>query len=183
VRNPFLTPVKPPLRCLASALLVCAALAAHADEAADIARLRTAGDFSAALQRTETALLAQPRDAALRFTKGVLLADLGRVDDAMAMFGQLVEDHPELAEPYNNLAALHAGRGEIDAARLSLEQAIRARPDYSVAHENLGDTYLMLAARAYSEAARLDTENRSAPVKLQLVRNLLQAPAGANRKP
>jgi Flp pilus assembly protein TadD len=174
--------VKPPLRRLACAALLGVALATQADNAADVARLRSAGDFSAALTLVDRSLAARPRDSALRFAKGVLLADLGQVDDAMAMFRDLIEEYPELAEPYNNLGALHAARGEIDNARLALEQAIRARPDYPVAHENLGDTYVMLASRAYAEAVRLDGTNRSAPIKLQLVRKLLE-PSGGGGKP
>jgi Flp pilus assembly protein TadD len=170
-------------RRLASLLLLCTALAARADDLADILRLQSAGNAAAALPLAERALAAKPRDAQLRFVRGVLLADLGRADEAMAVFRQLVEDYPELAEPYNNLAALHAARGDLDSARAALEQALRARPGYATAHENLGDTYAMLAARAYAEAARLDVDNRSAPAKLQLVRGLLQSAAAAASRP
>jgi Flp pilus assembly protein TadD len=170
--------VRMPLpRRIAGVLLALAALAASADELADIRRLQDAGDRAGALALAERALAAHPEDTRLRFARAVILAEAGRSDEAIAALRALNQEHPELAEPYNNLAALLAERGEVEAARTALENAIRARPDYAIAHENLGDVLVTLAARSYAEAARLDPANRSAPVKLQLARTLLQAAA------
>lgn len=163
-------------RLASLALLLCAAGAASADELNDILRLQAAGQAAPALGIAERALAARPRDAQLRFVRGVLLADLKRSDEAAAVFRALIEDHPDLPEPYNNLAALQAARGELDAAQATLLQALRARPDYAVAQENLGDIYAMLSARAYGRAVQLDPANRSAPAKLALVRSLWSAP-------
>ncbi|MNC88237.1 Tetratricopeptide repeat protein [compost metagenome] len=70
---------------------------------------------------------------------------------------------------------LHAAQGDYDQARTALEMAIRVKPDYAVAHENLGDIYANMAARAYSKAAQLDRGNNTAPVKLKQVTELLSA--------
>lgn len=170
-------PKMPDARRLASLLLLCTAAAVHADELADIQRLKASGRAAAALPIADRALAARPRDAQLRFARGVLLADLKRDAEAAEVFRSLNQDHPELAEPYNNLAVLLAARGETDAARAALEQALRARPDYAAAQENLGDVHVMLAARAYAQAGRLDSGNRSAPAKLRLAQNLLNPAA------
>ena len=128
------------------------------------------------------ALLAQrPREPQARFLKGVAETELGKTDAAIAVFRALIEDFPELPEPYNNLAVLHAQRGEYESARLALETAIRTAPNWAVAHENLGDIYARLAATQYDRAAKLDRDNKTAPVKLTLVHDLL-AP-GAQAKP
>ncbi|HCL87215.1 MAG TPA: hypothetical protein DIC45_12155, partial [Comamonadaceae bacterium] len=100
-------------------------------------------------------LAATPRDPQLRFLRTVALTDLGRQDEAIAALVDLTETYPELPEPYNNLAVLYAAQGELDKAREALEQAVRARPDYGVAYENLGDIYARLARRAYTRAGEL----------------------------
>ncbi|MGC7407566.1 hypothetical protein ACPWSH_26950, partial [Pandoraea pneumonica] len=70
----------------------------------------------------------QPRNAQARFQRGVALAGLGRADDAIFAFSQMTQDFPELPEPYINLAALYAERGELLRARDSLLMANRVAP-------------------------------------------------------
>ena len=43
---------------------------------------------------------------------------------AIATFSALIEDYPELPEPYNNLAVLYAQKGEYEGARIALESAV-----------------------------------------------------------
>ncbi len=132
-----------------------------------------AGRVDEALGVTDEALKTDPRNAQLRFLRGVILAERGRTDEAVTMFRGMTEDFPELPEPYNNLAVIHAGRGEWEAARQALEQSVRAVPTYALAHENLGDIHLQLAARAYEQAGRLDARNQSTRSKLALARELI----------
>ncbi len=101
---------------------------------------------------------------------------------AIATFRALIEDYPELPEPYNNLAVLYAQRGEYDSARLALETAVRTAPNWAVARENLGDIYARLAAQEYDRAAKLDRDNKTAPAKLTLVRSLLATSTPAKPK-
>ena len=67
------------------------------------------------------------------------------------MFRGILADFPELPEPRNNLAVLHAQKGEYAQARDELERAVATAPDYAVAHENLGDVYARLAAVEYEK--------------------------------
>lgn len=161
------------LRC-ACLLLAIAAMPARADELAEATRLQSAGEFASALDRVDAGLAKRPKDTRLRFLKGVLLADLKRNDEALSEFQRLTEDYPELAEPYNNIAALHAAAGRFEKAREALEAALRANPSYATAHENLGDVYATLASQAYARAAQLAPGNRSVPPKLALLRDLLK---------
>jgi len=145
-----------------------------------------AGRADEALELAERALEADPRNPQLRFLRGVILAERDRADEAIDAFTGLTEDFPELAEPYNNLAVLHARRADWDRARQALEQSIRAVPGYALAHENLGDVHLQLAARAYEQAGRLDPRNESARSKLGLARELIarvQPPATDSTHP
>jgi tetratricopeptide (TPR) repeat protein len=164
------------LICLS--LLVAAPV--WADDVSDVRRMQAEGRHVDALAHAEKALASKPKDAQLRFLRAVSLAEVQRVSEAMAAFESLIQDHPELAEPYNNLAALQAARGEFDQARVSLEQALRADPGYAVAHENLGDVYAALAARSWSQALRLAPDNRGLATKLTIARELLRAPAAPN---
>lgn len=166
-----------PLRRLGVALGLAALLCgapAHADEVADIGKLMRAGQLPAALQKTDKALAAQPRDPQLRFLKGLILAEQNRNNEAIAVFQKLTEDYPQLPEPYNNLAVLYASAGQYDKARVSLERAIRTNPAYATAHENLGDVYAKLASQAYDKAMQLlDSKDYAPPKsKLAMVRTL-----------
>ena len=124
------------------------------------------------MQRADQFLAAKPNDPQMRFMKGVMLADAKRDDEAITVFQKLTEDHPDLAEPYNNLAALYAAGGDYAKARATLEQALRTNPAYATALENLGDVYAALAAQSYERALKLDSANVSVPPKLALVRGL-----------
>jgi Flp pilus assembly protein TadD len=135
-------------------------------------RLRENGDAAGALRTIEMALERLPRDVSLRFTRAVMQADLGQVDAAIAGFTALTQEYPELPEPYNNLATLHASRGDLDRARTSLDEAVRAMPVYALAWENLGDVHLRLAERAWQQASRLD-KGSEAGAKLKLARELI----------
>ena len=151
---------------------------AHADELADVQRLHYAGQTASALQLADKFLAARPKDPQMRFVKGVMLADTKRAAEASALFLKLSEDYPDLAEPYNNLAALYAAAGEFAKARVTLEQALRTNPGYATAHENLGDVYVALAGQSYARAMQLDASNTSAAPKLALARELIRPPTG-----
>lgn len=146
---------------------------ALADEALEIGRMLRQGQTDAAAARLETALSSKPRDAQLRFLRGVIQIEQKRTDDAIATFQRMTEDFPELPEPYNNLAVLHAGKGQYDRARAALELAIRTHPAYATAHENLGDVYAKLASESYNKALQLDGNNNVAQVKLGLIKDLI----------
>ena len=167
-----------PRWCLACLLAV--ALAAHADELAEVQRLHAAGQSEAALQRVDRALVNKPKDAQLRFMRGVLLAESRRQGEAIELLQGLTQDYPDLPEPYNNLAALYAAAGDYDRARVALEQSLRANPGFATAHENLGDVLLMLASRSYARVLQIDPANGSVPPKLASVRQLLAPQGGAS---
>ena len=110
----------------------------------------------------------------MRFIKGMILSEQGKSAEAINIFQKLTEDYPELPEPYNNLAVLHASAGNYDKARVALERAIRTNPAYATAHENLGDVYAKLASQSYDKAMQLADPNQQPPqkAKLAMVRTL-----------
>jgi len=146
---------------------------AQANEHNEVNRLLRGGQANEALQRADRYLATKPGDAQMRFLKGVILTELKQSEQALDVFAKLTQDYPELAEPYNNLAVLHAAQGHYEKARAALETAVRNDPNYAVAQENLGDVYAMLASVAYARAVALDPANATIPPKLTLIRELL----------
>ena len=132
--------------------------------------------FANANAKLDLLLTQRPREPQARFLKGVVQTEQGQDAAAIATFRALIEDYPELPEPYNNLAVLYAQKGEYEGARIALESAVKASPDWAVAHENLGDIYVRLGAAEYATAAKLDRTNKAAAGKLALARELI-APA------
>ena len=151
---------------------------------AEVARLIREGQFAPARVKLDSVLANDAKNPQARFLKGMVQTDEAETDAAIATFQALTEDYPELPEPYNNLAVIWAQRGEYDKARKALELALTTRPDYAIAHENLGDIYSRMASAEYDRAIALDKTNKSAQAKLALVRELFAvAPSSTAPKP
>ena len=168
-------------RLLLAASLCALAPMSRADEVSQVRQLVRAGQSNEAMAKLDQFLLGKPKDPQLRFLKGVLLADSGRTAEATAVFTLLVEDYPELPEPYNNLAVIYAAQGQYDKARAALEAALRGNPSYATAYENLGDVYARLAAQAYARSLSLDATNSTLLPKIAQMRTLFTAIPGEAR--
>lgn len=178
---PFLPTARRALRPLLVVLaLVLGAAAAQADEYGEVQALQRAGQTSEALARADRHIAAHPNDPQMRFVKANLLSAGGRAGEAETLLVQLTRDYPELPEPWNNLAVLYAGRGQLDQAQQALEAALRVNPAYATALENLGDVRLRQASEAYQRARQLDpgSATRLTP-RIDALRGLLGS--GATR--
>ena len=167
IRHAFLLKFITPL-----ALVLSFASASYANELKDISKMAETGQQAAALERINTYLVANPKDAQAMFMKGIILAESGKREEAIKAFTDLTEKYPNLPEPYNNLAVLHADAGQYDKAKKALETAIKTHPSYATAHENLGDIYARMASEAYDKALQLDGGNTRAQSKLSLIKDL-----------
>ncbi len=171
------------LRAIALGLSLSFTAPAFADNLQEVQRLIKQGQFPQALEKVDSYLSSRPKDAQGRFIKGLILTEMSKPNDAIAVFTKLTEDYPELPEPYNNLAVLYAQQKQYDRARTALEMAIRTHPSYTIAYENLGDIYAKLASQAYDKALQLDRENPAAQNKLALIRDLISTSTKGNVKP
>jgi len=167
----------PLLALLLAATFGFASAPARADALQEASKLFKQGQFGPALEKTEQVLAGKPKDAQARFLKGLILTEMNRQGDAIAVFTRLTEDYPELPEPYNNLAVLYAQQKQFEKAKNALEMAIRTHPSYATAHENLGDIYARMASQAYDKALQIDSSNASAQNKLALIRDLMSVSA------
>ena len=169
---------------VAASLLFAAQAGAQNDDYVEAGKLFRAGQQPQALERVDSFLKVNPKDARGRFLKGLILTEQGKQADAIKLFTGLTEDYPELPEPYNNLAVLYASQGQYDKARGALEMSIRTHPSYATAHENLGDIYAKMASQAYDKALQLDKSNSAAQTKLELIKGLFSIGArGARAAP
>lgn len=163
--------------------LILASAGVYATEVQDINQQFRKGDLAGALQRANTYLANNPKDAQARFLKGLILAEQGKSSEAIRIFTALTEDYPELAEPYNNLAVLYAAQNKFDDAKNALEMALRSHPNYATAHENLGDIYAKMASMAYAKASQLDANNLLVKTKLALLKDIVSPQSHAATPP
>jgi tetratricopeptide (TPR) repeat protein len=163
-----------PLLCLLALSGLLLTGAAHADVYGDVSSLAKSGKTAEAIAKADQYLGSNPRDPQMRFLKGVAQSQAGDLTAATATFEALIEEYPELPEPYNNLAVIYASQSQLDKARSALEMAVRNNPNYAVAHENLGDIYARLAHDAYQRSLQLHGNNRALQLKLSTLTEMLQ---------
>lgn len=142
---------------------------AETDRLAEIRILTGQQRFAQAMRRLDQFLRDNPKNLDAKLLRGVILTRQGDLDAAITAMKQLSLQHPTLAEPHNNLAVLHASRGEYEKARIALLRAIELQPRYDTAHENLGDIYAKLATLEYEKAHKLNPDNRRAEIKAQVL--------------
>lgn len=163
--------------CLLLAVLLSVGAAHAAGELEQAQALWLQGQRPQALQLLRTALATDPNDARLRFALATMQMESGQQAEAERGLISLTQDHPDLADPFNNLAVIRAARGELEPARDALEQALRLQPEHGAALENLGDVLLRLAARHYERALQLASGDKQAlTLKLNRTRALLSRP-------
>ena len=92
-----------------------------------------------------------------------VMAGMGQTQDAIKTLQALIQEFPELPEPYNNLGVLLAAQGNYEAANEALLSAIQARPNYKIALQNLGDLYTAMAQAAYTKAKGLADDKSLLP--------------------
>jgi tetratricopeptide (TPR) repeat protein len=92
-----------------------------------------------------------------------------QADDSAAAeqaFVALIEEFPGYPQPYNNLAVVYASQGNLDRARIALEQALATDESYSTVYRNLGTVYAEMARDSYGRALQLKKGRQA--VSLQL---------------
>ena len=165
------------LRCarivFLASLFAAFGASARADEYSDVAQLSRDGKYAEAITKADSFLSNKPRDAQMRFLKGVAQRDAGKAADAIATFTRLTEEFPDLPEPYNNLGVIYADQNQMDKARGAFEAALRTHPSYATAHDNLGDVYAKLSSAASSKALQIEGTSAAVSPKLALVRQLV----------
>ena len=134
------------------------------------------GDAQTALAALDQRIKADNNDVQSRFLKGMVLMEEGENLEAQEAFIEITRLFPKLPEAFNNLAVLYVREGSYEKARSALMSAKANTPDYPVAHANLGDLYLKMAADAYRQALELDPDDQLSAAKLDALQNMFATP-------
>lgn len=96
-----------------------------------------------------------------------------RTEEAAKVLRSLIADYPEIPEPYNNLAVIEAGLGNLEASVALLQKALVINPEFALARKNLGDVYLALAVENYQAAQPALPNNRVLAQRLRSLERIL----------
>ncbi len=69
---------------------------------------------------------------------GLVLANQGRFDEAIAHHTEALRSKPDFAEAHYNLGGALKDQGRVDEAIAHYTEALRSKPDFAEAHNNLG---------------------------------------------
>lgn len=169
--------------CLA-AMTLSAAVTAAAGEAEDVGALLQSRRYQEALNRINALPYESRNQPQIRLYQGMSLMAQDRRAEALRVFEALAADHPDMPEPFNNMAVIQAANGHYGEARMLLLQSLRADPRYSVAQENIGDVYIKLANQTYARLRTLDPKRKSAKTRhetVQRVARLIDHPPKARQ--
>ncbi len=144
----------------------------------DVRKLLRQAKYPQALVWVNKALATNPRDPQMRFWQGVIFEQLGKPEMALQVYLSLTQEYPELPEPHNNLGVLYAANGDYPNAQASLEAALRANPNYAVAHENMGDLMVNMARQSYERALSIEPKLREASQKIERLKPVLAMTQG-----
>lgn len=174
----------------AAACTLLAAAGAHAFEPQTMAQIAEGmhnNDFSPKVEELlrdgrndDAAELAEigyqrnPSNVKLKFLRAVALDGLNRQEDAAILLREITRSHPEIPEPYNNLAVIEAGFGNLEEAQRLLKKALQLNPKFALARKNLADIYLSLAREGYEAAAESFPANKTVAKRLKTLNELLK---------
>ena len=108
----------------------------------------------------ETTLDKNPDCWMCRNNLGILLAQAGKLWEAIGQYEAALRINPNNAFAHNNLGNALAGEGLLSAAMGHYQQALRLNPDYADAHYNFGNALVLeerlpAAINHYEQALRL----------------------------
>ena len=130
--------------------------------------------FSDALVSIELYLTDHPNDPQMKFWRAFLLNKKGDTLQSLALYREITQQYPELAEPHNNLGMILAQLGELEEAKLEFEMALREQPDMALAMENLSQVYLLLTEQTLQKALELNPKSRTLAAKLETVQAFIK---------
>jgi tetratricopeptide (TPR) repeat protein len=151
-------------------------LGVRADVYSDVNALIQSGQWAQAQKLAEVRLKTAPTDPQMRLLHSHIQTGLGQTQAAMDTLRGLTQSFPELPEPHNNLAALLVRENRLKEALAALQAAIRARPDYALALENLGDLHLTLATQAYARARLVTPAQTRLQTKQEAAERVIRTP-------
>jgi Flp pilus assembly protein TadD len=108
-------------------------------------------EYGRALETCEEALKLNPDNRDTRNLVGIALRRMGRVDEAIVAYREILDETPEAPRILYNLGIALAKDGDLASARAAYERALSLKPNFAEARNNLGDVFLRLGDREAGE--------------------------------
>ena len=140
------------------ALLLFCANGFAAGSIAQLQLLTEQKEFARVLNLGGKMLAQNPDEPNILFMLAYANQMTNRSDEAVALYRQLIQSHPQLPEPRNNLAMIHLAAGDYDRASELLVDAINTHSSYATAYANLIRVYKGIASEAYRRAVSESSE-------------------------
>ena len=116
------------------------------------AALKQNGRIDESLIASQKSVQLNPQDAEAYYNLGIVMQDLGRLDEAEAIYKKAITLKPD-HKTYNNLGIVMQELGRLDEAEASYKKAITLKPDFIQAINN---RWLLLFNQKRFEEALLD---------------------------
>ncbi len=115
---------------------------------------------------------------------GVILKDLGKLEEAELSTRKAIELKPDMAEAHTNLGTILKGLGKLKEAEKSQRKAIEINPGFAMAHFNLGNILRDLgksqeAEKSYRKEIELNPGFADAHFNLGIILDELNRPGEA----
>jgi hypothetical protein len=106
---------------------------------------------------------------------GTVLKKQGRLDEALALFCQAINNQPDYGEAYNNLGITLSKMGRMEEAIAAYQTALRCQPHAPEPQNNLGVMFQLArqlpeAITAFERAVRLNPDYAEAQTNLGMAR-------------
>lgn len=131
--------------------------------------LATNGNPELALRQLDARLASTPDDRKAAYLKGLILMQLRKSDEAERWFRMMQSNFPDMPQPYNALAVIYDGRGDLAGARQILQDLLERHPDQQGARVNLGNIYLKLARQEFEKALKEKPDDAMIRRKLEAI--------------
>ena len=126
------------------------------------------GKFQAALDAVDQNIAERGKSDQLMLVKGFLHIRLGQLVAAEQLYLELVQQMPDNPEVLNNLGVVYQLQKRLEEAVDQFKRVVEKFPEFARSYENLGDTYLQMAKRAYDQGVEQVPEDNVLKAKSTL---------------
>lgn len=134
--------------------------------------LATNGNPELALKQIDVRLIQAPDDAKAAYLKGLILMQLSRGEEAERWFKMMQSNFPTLSQPYNALAVIYTGRGDLLSAENTLQALLAQHPNDRTAQENLAKIYVKLARASYQKLQKAKAKDATIAQTIKLLEQI-----------
>ena len=111
-----------------------------------------------------------------RFSEALSAQSKNDFSVAEALLTELIQDYPQLSEPYVNLASVYSKTNQLEKAQTTLVNGLNANPTTAALYESLQQILGAQAAEAYQKAFSATAAVDVVPLDLPLVTELSPLP-------